>query len=224
MTLTRLWRLVKLSLPEPIKSLIDQEMTRTKTGKYMQLIRREGQFPVQEAPYDLASGQKAKELLEDWNAFHGAFPYPSFSAFYSKREFCNTIHEKFFQQNPDLFYMLLADRRFLFLEYNEHANNYNYPPLSEIVRAPEYYCADSEMFDERQAEIQNAEIVKDQGFVPTNGHVRAYQEMKKNLEEIRCALTQRKRCLESVKTDFASFKIDTRTSTEDLTGPAESFV
>lgn len=205
-----------MSLPEPIKSLIDQELNRTKAGKYRQLIRRKAQFLKQADPYELASEQNAKELLADWYAFHGAVPYPSFSAFYSKREFCSAIPKEFFQQKPELFYMLLADRRFLFLEYNEHANNYNYPPLSEIVRDPEYYCADSEISDKRQAEIQNAEIVKAQGFVPTNGHVRTYQEMKENLEEIQRGLAQRKRCLESVKTDFAPFQIDTRTSTEDF--------
>lgn len=211
-----------MSLPERIKSLIIQEQKRSdQTDEYMRMIRRKGQHLVQEDPYTLASEPQAKQLLADWNAFHSAFSYPSFSAFYSKRNFCNIIRPEFFLKNENLslFLMLLADRKFLFLEFNEHANHPDYPPLSEIVRAPKYYCADTNGSDKAYNDmIRNAAIVQDQGFIPTNGHVQGYEEMKENLEEIHSVLDQRKQHLKAFHTDFASLQVNVKTSAENFSG------
>lgn len=153
--------------------------------------------------YDLLSKEADKEeLLKFWNDFHSQFSYPDFSTFYSKRVFCSplSLGEGPLQSISERdFISLLADRKFLFLEDNEHGNNPEYPPLSEIVRDPKLYLPPEKTSEQVNAgqraynEIrENAKLVCEQGLVPTRAHKRAYNELKRNTEAIRAALQQRR--------------------------------
>lgn len=158
------------------------------------------------AAYDLLpEGQAKTELLKFWINFHAHFPYPDFVSFYSKKNFCFSFSQfgsdtkPLLSDSEDHFIFLLADRKFLFLEDNEHGNNPEYPPMSEIVRSPERYSESKQLPGKlsktQAADVKmrkNAAVILEQGFMPTYAHRRAYDELKRNTEEIQAALKQRK--------------------------------
>lgn len=214
-------------LPNSVKDVIERERIQHDEDGEIHLIRRKGDQEEQvediytgiqtlrsargiDAPkgsmYDLLPNSLSQtELLKFWSDFHIRFAYPNFATFYSKRKFCIWTSEQsteILQSLPsgeDSFISLLADRKFLFLEDNEHGNNPEYPPMSEIVRNPKRYLESKQspkgLSDDQAADAKmrrNAAIILKQGFMPTYAHRRAYAELKRNAEEIQTALRQRK--------------------------------
>ena len=144
-------------LPESVDSMIKQEISCASGDGMLRLVRRKGdqgtgsstvyaenQSRGGHQKYDLLTDESGKEeLLNFWMEFHDYFPYRCFTTFYSKKNFCI-----FFSQadlnitqidRENCFISLLADQQFLFLEDNEHGNNPEYPPMSEIVHNPGRY-------------------------------------------------------------------------------------
>lgn len=128
-------------------------------------------------------------LLQEWYDFHCQLDHEDYQDFYSKILFC---------LNKDLvskldmhsFVQLIADRRFLFLDYNENYSLPEYPPLSEIVHAPNYYLQPPDFGNQPEYQKilqQNAETVLQQAFVPTSGHKSAWEEWNAHLKELRNA-------------------------------------
>lgn len=195
-----------MPLPKSVEDTIKREMEQGEENCEFHLIRRKGANEPKGPAYDLLpDGLSQIELLKLWADFHGHFTFPDFSAFYSKRNFClrfigpdsNIIQS--LSDGEDCFVSLLADRKLLFLEDNEHGNNPEYPPMSEIVHNSKRYLTPAQLSGEssaiQTADIklcENASIVLKQGFIPTYAHRRAYDELKHNAEEIYAALKQRK--------------------------------
>ena len=129
-------------------------------------------------------------LLKDWYAVHSKLNHKGYREFYSKILFC--MNETMVSElDIDSFLELIADRRFLFLDYNESYGMPEYPPLSEIVHSPKSYLLvsrqDGAHAEDREQLRQNAQTVLRQGFVPTSGHKAAWEEWKENLCEIKNA-------------------------------------
>jgi len=236
-----------MMLPKSVNHVIEQEIKCAKENDLIQLIRRKG--GLEEQLKDICTGRrgksgsavkteargsifsllpdrKAMELLEFWLKFHTGFDFPYFSIFYSKRKFCVyfSLFDKGTEQSlsadENRFISLLADRKFLFLEDNEHGNNPDYPPMSEIIRNPERYLTLKQLPEKPSAEQtadekmrKNAQVVLQQGFVPTDAHGRAYDELRGNEKDIRAALRQRKELLQR-STQFPKFTISISRSEE----------
>lgn len=200
-------------LPKSVDYVIKQEIGRTNGDGMLRLVRRKGNQESEvyaENPngdrrreYDLLPDGPAKEeLLDFWINFHGHFTFPDFATFYSKRNFCIFFSKAGLVEaqadREDCFISLLADRKFLFLEDNEHGNHPEFPPMSEIVHNPERYSTLEQVPDELStgqiADVRmrkNASTVLRQGFVPTFAHQRTYNELEHNEEDIRAALKLR---------------------------------
>lgn len=197
-------------LPKSVEDTIEREMEQGEENCEFHLIRRKGASESKGPAYDLLPDSLSQtELLRFWSDFHAHFTFPDFSAFYSKRNFCmrftgpdaNIIQS--LSDGEDCFVSLLADRKFLFLEDNEHGNNAEYPPMSEIVHNPKRYLASPQLAEKPTIDqkansklCENAKIVLEQGLIPTNAHKRAYNELIRNSEEIQAALRQRKEFIE----------------------------
>ena len=130
-------------------------------------------------------------LLQDWYAVHSKLNHKGYREFYSKILFClnkKTVSEL----NADSFLELIADRRFLFLDYNESYGMAEYPPLSEIVHSSQSYLStdpdkkESGAVYKAQLE-EDAETVLRQVFVPTSGHKAAWEEWNVHLNELKNA-------------------------------------
>lgn len=189
-----------MALPENIRRLVDREISRTwskdKEG-FRHLDRRKGVTPKHEKGVTsrykpLIESQWDKYLLP-WNNFHKELTYNSFQEFYNKGSFCSTLERdklpKDIEKARELFLYLLADRYFLFLEYNENLNA-PYPPMCEIVRVPKLYL------ESKDAPIkEETEMVLKHGFIPTGTHAAAYRQMCENFESLNRAICLRKRCI-----------------------------
>lgn len=194
-----------MDVPAHIQKLIESECSRNRgTGEFIALVRRKDS-PLdvettdeqgERGAYDVLPESKSAKILQDWYAFYNSFPmeHSSFRTFYSKSEFCLKLQRqdlpKAEEQAQKLFLALLADRKFFFLEFNEHLSSPEYPPLSEIVRKPDLYSAETE-----QKTRDHAQKVMKQGFVPTYAHWSAYKEAEGNYEDLVNAISERKRCI-----------------------------
>lgn len=171
-----------MPIPEHIKKLIDREIERNKALCEITLDRRKSRTEGVESYHALNEEDKrATELLEAWNGFHSKLPYSSFREFYCKSELCSQLKPK--HVSEELFVQLIADRDFLFLEYNEHFNDPKYPLLRSIVEAP----ASKMYHDSREAEKVLA-----QGFVPTKSHYDAFEKWQENISTLQEALERRR--------------------------------
>lgn len=134
-------------------------------------------------------------LLQEWYNFHCQLNHEGYQDFYSKILFC--LNKDLVSKLDMLSFMqLIADRRFLFLDYNENYSLPEYPPLSEIVHAPNYYLRPSDFGDKQEYQIilrLNAETVLQQAFVPTSGHQSAWEEWNAHLKELRNAYALQKK-------------------------------
>lgn len=210
-----------MPLPKSVADVIEEEIERNskhneENDGFLRLSRRKGDQENQETPVEhdtkrcstfaiLQNETYRAELLNFWKDFHAHFVFPNFATFYGKRNFClffsksDTIEKQLLSGGEDRFISLLADRKFLFLEDNEHGNNPDYPPMSEIVYDPGRYLVAKQLPENPDREHiaaakmrVNAKIVREQGFVPTHAHKQAYDELRDNEENIRAALQQRK--------------------------------
>lgn len=134
-------------------------------------------------------------VLQEWYNFHCQLNHEGYQDFYSKILFC--LNKDLVSKLDMLSFMqLIADRRFLFLDYNENYSLPEYPPLSEIVHAPNYYLRPSDFGDKQEYQIilrLNAETVLQQAFVPTSGHQSAWEEWNAHLEELQNAYALQKK-------------------------------
>lgn len=181
-----------MELPTQLSDLLQRELSNSKDSKdFIDLIlRKEGQALPK--PYESLPPARQKKLLGAWYAFHKHFSYSSFRDFYSKSSFCSQLS---LEQLPKdratakhLLLSLLADRKFLFLEYNEHFNAPDYPPMSEIIRKPARYLSSVDPTTKA-----NSETVFRQGFVPTYAHAGEYDRMLDNYNELTAAIRERER-------------------------------
>ena len=120
-----------------LRQLVDheREIHSEETVGY-RLTSRNGLFNKTE-PFQVLGNDKSMPVLEAWHKFHSGIPYDNFREFYSKSTFC--LSQTFQQLDKEKFLYLIADRTFLFLEYNEHRNNPDCPPLSRLCLSPSFY-------------------------------------------------------------------------------------
>lgn len=121
-------------------------------------------------------------MLESWNAFHSELPYETFEQFYSKEHLCEDIAQLRISQNT--FIQLICDRAFLFLQYAENLKDPTYPTLREAYQNPETM---SESCSE-----EKTELVRRQGFVPTDELASEWREWKSNMDSLNRAIALRK--------------------------------
>lgn len=211
-----------MNTPDSIQDLIMQELNHHKAMKPPYITTLDMRKGSQEVPqlFKVLDEKQAHNVLKSWYRFHQQFQYPSFPVFYSKTNFCRTVNIQNFKQvrsqkentedieiteSEKLFLCLIADRTFLFLEYNEHANNPYYPSLQKIVSEPGYY-----LNPQTPEEKVCAELVIQQGFVPTDIHSSACQRMKDNYNKLTCALLQRRNQIKSEYFQFPQFSASIR--------------
>ncbi len=181
-----------MAIPEHVRELINQERERNKDVTKRRLSRRKG---IDQESYDVRKDDgKTAEILEAWGDFHSQIPYPSLKEFYCKSALCSWLKPG--KVPEELFIQLIADRYFLFLEYNEHSNNPEYPPLRQLWEAPDAHKYDPQKdvrdSDAAQRDAKNAEKVLEQGFVPTNSHYAAYKKWQENIQALKTALKLRR--------------------------------
>lgn len=148
-------------------------------------------------------------LLQEWYVFHCQLDHREYRDFYSKILFCLN-KELVSNLDDDTFLKLIADRRFLFLDYNENYSLPEYPPLSEIVHAPNYYLRPSDFGDQPEYQKilqQNAETVLQQAFVPTSGHQSAWEEWNAHLKELQNAYALQEMLAEECGTKMEAVEI-----------------
>lgn len=230
-----------MPLPTSIERVVESEIRRNLENGWMQLINRKGdqgqaqnKLERNRHGYDvLPEGADKEELIKFWMDFHANFSFPDFTTFYSKKSFCLYFCKPYLDKtqslfnDEDRFISLLADRKFLFIEDNEHGDDSDCPSLSEIVRAPDFYLKNEQCpgeSDNSQAALakirENARTVREQGFIPTISYKSAYKEMRDNEEDIRAALEERKGFLRHSQSDdgiiqFPAFTIPISSSKKE---------
>lgn len=188
-----------MTMPEQVYKVIQDELDRNKGGeKFVDInLRKDVEEEVQ-AHYSAAPKAKGDKVLQAWYDFHREIPCHSFQTFYSKAAFCRWIQRKHLPEDDEkaqrLFLALIADRKFLFLEYNEHLNDPEYPPMSEIVQKPDRYLKSQD-----QKTRNHSDLIVQQGFVPTYAHVRACEQMGENYAELTGTVARRKQHIETNK-------------------------
>lgn len=233
-------------LSESMSRVIKQEIDNANGDGMLRLVRRKGgqgkevyaedQRGDGQQQYDLLTKKSDKEeLLNFWTNFHSHFDYPDFSTFYSKRKFCIFFSQANLDMEQtgieDCFISLLADRQFLFLEDNEHGNNPEYPPMSEIVHNPRRYVAHGQASAEPYTGTipdtrmrENAAVVLQQGIMPTYAHQQAYDELRHNEKDIRAALRLREELIRRstlfLEGGIAQFPVFTISVSESGENPA----
>ena len=150
-------------------------------------------------------------MLQEWYDFHCQLGHQDYRDFYSKILFC--LNKKLVSNlDADTFLKLIADRRFLFLDYNDNYTITGYQPLSEIVHAPNSYLQPPSSRDREQREyeriqLQNAEIVLQQIFVPSKGHQRAWEEWTDHQKELLNAYILQKKLVKKYGTKAKAVEI-----------------
>lgn len=140
-----------------------------------------------------AGDAKAEKLIQFWISFHNHFKYnshdshDSFQAFCEKSTFCSA-HTVDDIEADDLL-TLLADRTFLFMQYSQFHDNSAHPCLL-FLYLPTRLSDESfeELKAQREAQIEQA---RKTGFVPTDAHWQAYQELERNRNQLLQALHRR---------------------------------
>ena len=130
-----------MEMPETIQELvrgIREENANKAHG--ITLHRRRGKetrLETAASPYDLLEKEEAENVLKCWNGFHDGIPYQTFQEFYSKDAFC--LSTSLYELGEEKLLDLIADRSFLYLEYNQHMNNVDCPSLYDVCTNPEFY-------------------------------------------------------------------------------------
>lgn len=133
---------------------------------------------MEETPYTCLKAEEAESVQADWNRFHQGIQYRTFREFYFKYQFC--CSERIRELGEEKFLDLIADRCFLFLDYNQHRNDGTFPSVQEACLHPHWY--DSEKVD----------LVLKQGFFPTNTHKEDCETWKKKRKVLEEALKRRR--------------------------------
>lgn len=203
-----------VTCPNAIRAIYMREKERhLSENNFTQPIRRRNS-PPDTSGFDTIDANQAEEPLRAWYRFHEDAHHKMYQDFYSKIIYCQSVMEH--QLSPDTFLELIADRSFLFLEFNENSSNSEYPLLSQLVNA--YESTASQYPKEKLDQVLN------QAFVPTKNHLSSYYQWKENLEELQAAKQQRKEQIDwfdslSSRSDlFSPFKVKILESDE---APAE---
>lgn len=139
-----------MEMPEHIQRIVAQfKAENQKKAQFARLHRRRGiqVEPRQtDSPYNLLDRKEAEEVLEAWYAFHRGVPYRNFREFYSKEFFCRSDTLNALSEEAILDF--IADRKFLFLDYNQHMNDGEYPLLHAVCSYPGFYQIDNRNLEE----------------------------------------------------------------------------
>lgn len=129
--------------------------------------------------YQLLPKEERDKILEYWNQFHESCKYDFFEMFYIKNIFCRSHHLS--EISEEAFLTLIADRTFLFMEYNQHSTNEKYPTLLKV-------CQDHIL----AGCIDEAHYIRDNGFAPTTAHRASYERLLENRRKLKEAIECRK--------------------------------
>ena len=128
-----------MKMPETVQKLVREAREKNaKKAHGICLHRRRGKETKLEtvaSPYDLLDKEEAENVLKCWNGFHDGIPYQTFQEFYSKDAFC--LSTSLYELGEEKLLDLIADRSFLYLEYNQHMNNVDCPSLYDVCSKPE---------------------------------------------------------------------------------------
>lgn len=190
-----------MSIPEHIKKLVEEEIERNKDIGGTTLSWRKNRTDDSCHALD-EKDERVEKILGAWDAFHASMPYTSLKEFYCKSALCSWLKPG--QLSEDLFIQLITDRDFLFLEYNEHSNDPEYPPLRCILESPKLYLFRDLKEDETRAAaaekmVRNSEKVREQGFVPTGSHYSAYKKWQDHIKTLDGAIKHRRNHLKRYK-------------------------
>lgn len=189
-----------MPLPDQIAKLIESEISKNcekdkdKQGFYHMTLRqgvdqKDIKYTLEEAEgnkvdlsnrYQLLPKEEGDKILEYWNQFHELCKckYDSFEMFYIKNIFCRSSHLD--EISEETFLTLIADRTFLFMEYNQHSTNEKYPTLFRVCK--DYIlvgCKDQ------------ARYIRDNGFAPTTAHRTSYERLLENRRKLEEAIERR---------------------------------
>lgn len=145
--------------------------------------------------YQLLSKEAGDKILEYWNQFHESCKYDSFEMFYIKNIFCRSSHLD--EISEETFLTLIADRTFLFMEYNQHSTDVMYPTLLKVCQ--DYILSGC---------IDQANYIRDNGFAPTTAHRTSYERLLENRCKLEDAIERRKEHIKRWKSNEALDKKD----------------
>ncbi|MBS5136068.1 MAG: hypothetical protein KHZ05_11610, partial [Oscillospiraceae bacterium] len=130
-----------MEMPEEVQKLVRRIREENANKAHgITLHRRRGKetrLETAASPYDLLEKEEAENVLKCWNGFHDGIPYQTFQEFYSKDAFC--LSTSLYELGEEKLLDLIADRSFLYLEYNQHMNNVDCPSLYDVCTNPEFY-------------------------------------------------------------------------------------
>lgn len=216
-----------MTCPEKLQAIILKELSRQKEKNlHPRLLyrkdslnikprRKSSQSEIEEQTRPMeeerADPKEENMMLQEWYDFHCQLDHQDYRDFYSKILFCLN-KELVSNLDTNTFLELIADRCFLFLDYNENYSIPCYQPLSEIVHAPNSYLRSTDPEDGEETEYeriqrQNAEIVLQQIFVPSKGHQRAWEKWREHQRELRNACALQKMLAEECGTKAETVEI-----------------
>lgn len=142
-----------MKLPQNLRSIVDREYQKSSKELY-RLTRRKGERPDTRRDWstEVLPIAEQEAVLAAWDAFHQALNHASLNTISSKIEFCRSDMLKTLEEQR--FLQLIADRTFLFLEYNEHRNNPQCPSLRKL-------CAPSNLYRPERLKTEFRQCAKD---------------------------------------------------------------
>lgn len=195
-----------MSLPPNVKTLLEKNVHEDKPC-HIRLTPRVGAYDKEievlieeikkgaKESYKLLPNGEANRILNYWNQFHKQFDYASFETFYIKNIFCRSHH--MLDIKKEVFLTLIADRTFLFMEYNQHSTNEKYPTLLNVCQ--NHVLSECE---------EQANYIRDNGFAPTTAHRASYERLLENRRKLKEAIERRKEHIKRWKSNEALDKQD----------------
>lgn len=204
-----------MKCPEELKALYMSELEqRRKEDNFLTLAPTKGKVIELDNYFKLVETETADKLLTAWYDFHKRAKHNSYRNFYSKifysRELANLSIDS------DFFLELIADREFLFLEYGELYTNWDYPPLSSLVKSPK---AEKNNYGQ-----EKYEAVLEQAFVPTEANSEDYWIWQENLTELKTAEERRIQQMKELSKIPESFTIQIKPSFDHRTADIEEYL
>lgn len=190
-----------MPLPPNVKTLLEKSGYKDKPS-HIRLTPRVGTYDkeiesqieeIEKGPkesYKLLPNKEAICILKCWNQFHKQFDYASFETFYIKNIFCRSHH--MLDIKKEAFLTLIADRTFLFMEYNQHSTNEKYPTLLNVCQ--NHVLSECE---------EQANYIRDNGFAPTTAHRDSYERLLENRRKLEKAIELRKEYIKRWKSNEA---------------------
>lgn len=198
-----------MQCPNKMLKIFHKEIKRNRED-FKPLTPRKGRAVDKTFNSDLVDEEKAEILLTAWYSFHKRANHQAYKDFYSKLFYCLDLGERNIKEKT--FLELIADREFLFHEYNESYGNNEYPPLSHLVRS--HGVA-------KDYPPENVQKVLNQLFLPTNANSNDYQQWQKNLTELTYAKKQRMRQMQEMTVPLERIEIEIDSSKEVRLSPFE---